>query len=104
MALAGLQGKSRPPEATIDFSFVREEMAHCYGRNGNESVPPEVILKKRHMESIVSTTSTRARAEWFGRSGGSRSNPGERRPTDGQYSIVIFYGADVDSVILGFHF
>ena len=20
-------------------------MAHCYGRNGNESVPPEVILK-----------------------------------------------------------
>jgi transposase len=29
----------------IDFSFVREEVAHCYGRNGNESVAPEVILK-----------------------------------------------------------
>jgi transposase len=35
----------RQVKATIDFSFVREEMAHCYGRNGNESVPPEVILK-----------------------------------------------------------
>jgi transposase len=29
----------------IGFGFVREEVAHCYGRNGNESVPPEVILK-----------------------------------------------------------
>src|SRR5882724_3493567 len=29
----------------INFGFVREEVAHCYGRNGNESVPPEVILK-----------------------------------------------------------
>jgi len=24
---------------------VREEVAHCYGKNGNESVAPEVILK-----------------------------------------------------------
>jgi transposase len=31
--------------AAIDFRFVREEVAHCYGRNGNESVDPEVILK-----------------------------------------------------------
>jgi transposase len=31
--------------AAIDFAFVREEVAHCYGRNGNESVAPEVILK-----------------------------------------------------------
>ena len=29
----------------IDFSFVREEVAHCYGVNGNESVDPEVIMK-----------------------------------------------------------
>jgi hypothetical protein len=31
--------------ALIDFGFVRNEVAHCYGRNGNESVDPEVILK-----------------------------------------------------------
>jgi transposase len=35
----------RQIKAAIDFSFVREEVAHCYGANGNESVPPEVILK-----------------------------------------------------------
>src|SRR5947207_11550902 len=35
----------RQVKAAIDFSFVREEVAHCYGHNGNESVPPEVILK-----------------------------------------------------------
>src|SRR5437667_3816597 len=35
----------RQVKAVIGFSFAREEVAHCYGRNGNESVPPEVILK-----------------------------------------------------------
>jgi len=35
----------RRVKTAIDFSFVREEVAHRYGRNGNESVPPEVILK-----------------------------------------------------------
>ena len=35
----------RAVKAAIDFGFVREEVAHCYGRNGNESVAPEVILK-----------------------------------------------------------
>jgi transposase len=35
----------RQVQRIIDFSFVREEVARCYGRNGNESVPPEVILK-----------------------------------------------------------
>jgi transposase len=29
----------------VDFSFVREEVARFYGRNGNESVDPEVLLK-----------------------------------------------------------
>src|SRR5450432_118411 len=29
----------------IDFKFVRAEVAHCYGNNGNVSVDPEVILK-----------------------------------------------------------
>ena len=31
--------------AAIDFSFVREEVAPCYGSRGNVSVDPEVILK-----------------------------------------------------------
>lgn len=35
----------RQVKALIDFSFVREEVARTYGRNGNESVPPEVIMK-----------------------------------------------------------
>jgi transposase len=35
----------RRVKATIDFGFVREEVAHCYGKNGNESVAPEMILK-----------------------------------------------------------
>ena len=35
----------RQVKALIDFSFVREEVAHCYGKNGNESVAPEGILK-----------------------------------------------------------
>src|SRR5256714_7255685 len=35
----------RQVKARIDFSFVREEVAHCYGKKGNESVAPEVILK-----------------------------------------------------------
>jgi transposase len=35
----------RAIRAAIDFTFVREEVAHCYGRNGNESVDPAVIMK-----------------------------------------------------------
>jgi len=29
----------------VDFSFVRAEVAHCYGDNGNESVDPVILLK-----------------------------------------------------------
>src|SRR3974390_3053062 len=29
----------------IDFTFVYDEVKNCYGNNGNESVPPPVILK-----------------------------------------------------------
>jgi hypothetical protein len=29
----------------VDFSFVRDEVAHCYGDNGNESVDPVILLK-----------------------------------------------------------
>ena len=35
----------RRVKGAIDFSFVREEVAHCYGKKGNESVAPEVIMK-----------------------------------------------------------
>lgn len=35
----------RAVRAAVDFGFVRQEVAHCYGYNGNESVDPEVILK-----------------------------------------------------------
>jgi len=35
----------RQVKALIDFSFVRAEVAACYGANGNESVDPELILK-----------------------------------------------------------
>ena len=31
--------------ALIDFKFVRQEVAHCYGSKGNVSVDPEVIMK-----------------------------------------------------------
>src|SRR5216117_1995535 len=43
----------------IDFGFVREEVAHCYGRNGNESVPPEVILKMMFLLFFDDITSER---------------------------------------------
>ena len=29
----------------VDFDFVRAEVAHCYGDNGNESVDPVILLK-----------------------------------------------------------
>ena len=35
----------RAVRAQVDFGWVRAEVAHCYGYNGNESVDPEVILK-----------------------------------------------------------
>lgn len=35
----------RQVAAAVDFSFVRREVAHSYGHNGNVSVDPVVILK-----------------------------------------------------------
>ncbi len=29
----------------LDLSFVRGQVAHTYGRRGNKSVPPEVIMR-----------------------------------------------------------
>src|SRR3989441_1890983 len=31
--------------AAIDFSFIRDEVADCYGHNGHESVDPAILLK-----------------------------------------------------------
>jgi hypothetical protein len=35
----------RQVKAAIDFGFVRDEVAHCYGKNGNESVAPQGDLE-----------------------------------------------------------
>ncbi len=43
----------------IDFKFVRQEVAHCYGVNGNESVDPEVILKMMFLLFFDDVTSER---------------------------------------------
>jgi transposase len=31
--------------SSLDLSFVRKAVAHTYGRKGNKSVPPEVIMR-----------------------------------------------------------
>ena len=35
----------RRVQEEVDFRFVRQEVAHLYGENGNESVDPSVLLK-----------------------------------------------------------
>jgi transposase len=35
----------RRVQQTVDFAFARETVAHTYGRNGNESVDPAILLK-----------------------------------------------------------
>jgi len=35
----------RRTNEVLDLSFVRAQVAHTYGRRGNKSVPPEVILR-----------------------------------------------------------
>jgi hypothetical protein len=35
----------RQINAALDLSFVRKQVAHTYGRRGNKSVPPEVIIR-----------------------------------------------------------
>src|SRR5437870_12274768 len=56
----------RQVKAVIDFSFAREEVAHCYGRNGNESVPPGVILKMMFLLFFDDLTSERELMEVIG--------------------------------------
>jgi hypothetical protein len=38
--------------AALDLSFVRKEVAHTYGRRGNKSVPPEVIVRMSVARSV----------------------------------------------------
>ena len=45
--------------ALIDFKFVREEVAHCYGSKGNISVDPEVIMKMMFLLFFDDVTSER---------------------------------------------
>ena len=35
----------RKVKALVDFDFMYEEVADTYGKNGNVSVPPPVVLK-----------------------------------------------------------
>ena len=49
----------RRVRAVVDFRFVRQEAAQCYGRNGNESVDPEVILKFMFLLFLDSVKSER---------------------------------------------
>jgi transposase len=56
--------------AAIDFGFVREEVAHCYGKKGNESVAPEVILKMMFLLFFDDVKSARELMEVIG--GGAR--------------------------------
>jgi hypothetical protein len=40
-----LDKRVRRINEVLDLSFVRAQVAHIYGRRGNKSVPPEVILR-----------------------------------------------------------
>src|SRR6266550_1155923 len=55
----------RRVKAAIDLSFVGEEVAHCYGKNGNESVAPEVILKMMFLLFFDDIASERELKEVF---------------------------------------
>jgi transposase len=56
----------RKVKEVIDFGFVREEVAHCYGKNGNESVGPEVILKMMFLLFFDDIKSERELMEMIG--------------------------------------
>jgi len=46
--------------AEVDFSFVREEVKHLYGKNGNESVDPEILMKLMFLLFYENVSSERA--------------------------------------------
>lgn len=41
----------RAIQRTVDFGFVRQEVAACYGHNGNVSADPEAEPKGSWLES-----------------------------------------------------
>src|SRR2546428_12022842 len=45
--------------ALVDFKFVREEVARCYGSKGNVSVDPEAIMKMMFLLFFVDVPSER---------------------------------------------
>jgi transposase len=49
----------RAVAATVDFDFVYDEVEHCYGAVGNESVPPPVILKLMFLLALENVASER---------------------------------------------
>ena len=66
----------RKVKAAIDFGIAREEVAHCYGKNGNESVAPEVILKMIFLLFFGEIKSERELMEVIGRA--ARPDPFSR--------------------------
>lgn len=50
----------------VDFSFVREEVKELYGRNGNESIDPEIILKMMFLLFYDNVASERELMETIG--------------------------------------
>lgn len=50
--------------ATIDFTFVRAEVAHCYGHTGNVGLDPVVLLKRMFLLFYDNIASER---EWMER-------------------------------------
>lgn len=50
----------------VDFSFVREEVKDRYGRNGNESIDPEIILKMMFLLFYDNVASERELMETIG--------------------------------------
>ena len=60
--------------ALIDFKFVREEVAHCYGSKGNVSVDPEVIMKMMFLLFFDDVASERKLMKIIGENWGQGSN------------------------------
>ena len=49
----------------VDFAWVRADVAHHYGNNGNESVDPEVIHCQYIQKQKSRHKSTRQRHLWY---------------------------------------
>jgi hypothetical protein len=52
--------------AVLDLSFVDQAVGHTYGRRGNKSVPPEVILRMMLPEPLPSNLREPAGTESLG--------------------------------------